>query len=339
MKQEEFCVDFNYDDLLHYANLLAEKLGVPLINNEVTYPSDIAEGFSRFFKINEFMSYQVVHYTAKQRMVFKRFPTEENHITITFQDFTFAKCSRHDYDCSEIILNNKSLGSIQCKSTRMQEHVVIEPGMEVKVILVLMKNHWVDHVLHDSVSKEKFIRYLVTQNANVRKEFLSREQHKLFHEVFTGKTFTLLENLYYDGRIFSLLETFLKEVLTKEDTESPFLFASYEDIRMLQRAEVYINDHLLHSFPGVEFLSRISCMSRTKFITLFQKVYGVSSFEYSQKKRLSIAYEFMKSGKHSVSDTAKVIGYAGVNNFTAAFKKEFGFLPSELTGKIKENDY
>lgn len=335
MQQHHFNLSFQYEDLKAYAHSLADSLQVPFVNNQIIYPAHIAEGYSKFFQINDYMSYQVVHYKAKQKMVFNRYPTASNHIITTFQDFTFARCPVHDYNCNEIILNNNSLGSIQCKSTRSPEVVVIEPGLEVKVILVLMKENWAENILHDSVSKEKFLRYLINQDANLRKEFLSQEQSRLFKEVFEGKAFTLLQNLYYDGRILNLLESFLKDILTKEDAESPYLFASYEDIRMLQLAEQYINDHLMKPFPGVEVLSRISCMSRTKFINLFQKVYGISSFEYSQKKRLAIAYEYMKTGKHNVSDTAQIIGYIGVTNFTVAFKKEFGLLPSELIERVR----
>jgi AraC-like DNA-binding protein len=335
--QNNFIFDFTYIDLLEYAQSLANKLGVAFENNEIKYPSHIADGYCKFFKINEFMSFQVVHYTAKQKMVFNRYPSQSNHISITFQDFTFAKCDKHDYDCNEIILNNESLGSIQCKSTRLNEIIVIEPGLEVKVVLVLMKENWVDNVLHDSVSKEKFIRYLVNQHANLRKEFLSIEQSKFFNEIFISKKFTLLENLYYEGRIFNLLESFLNDVLTKEETEGNLLFDTPEDIRMLQQAEKFINDSLMEPFAGVEHLSRICCMSRTKFINLFQKVYGVSSFDYYQKKRLNIAYECMKSGKHTVSGAAQIIGYTGINNFAIAFKKEFGLLPSELLDKVKYN--
>lgn len=334
-QNSEFNLSFQYNDLFEYAALLANNLQVPFVNNQIIYPPHIAEGSSKFFKINDYMSYQVAHYKAKQKMVFNRYPTISNHVTTTFQDFTFARCNVHQHTCNEIILNNNSLGSVQCKSTRSHEVVVIEPGLEVKVILVMMKENWAENILHDSVSNEKFLRYLINQDANLRKEFLSQEQNRLFKEVFEGKAFTLLQHLYYDGRILNLLESFLKDILTKEDAESPYLFASYEDVRMLQVAEQYINDHLMKPFPGVEVLSRISCMSRTKFITLFQKVYGLSSFEYSQKKRLAIAYEYMKTGKHNVSDTAQIIGYAGVNNFAVAFKKEFGLLPSQLLERVR----
>ena len=337
MQQNEFNIDFSYTDIFAYAMHLANSLQVPFEHNEIRYPEAIASGYSKFFKINEFISYQVVHYTARQRMLFNRYPTENNHITITFQNFTFAKCDKHHYDCNEIILNTKSLGSIQCKSTRLKEVVVIEPDLEVKIILVMLKENWVQHILHDSVSKDKFLCYLVNQNANLRKEFLSPEQNKIFTEIFNGSDFSLLQNLFYDGRILNLLESFLKEILTKVDTENPYLFASYEDIFMLQKAERYINDNLMKPFPGVESLSRICCMSRTKFINLFHKVYGLSSFRYSQKKRLAIAYDYIKSGKYSVNYTAQIIGYAVVSNFAVAFKKEFGIPPAELLEMIKVN--
>lgn len=337
MNENEICIDFEYGDLIEYGQILANKLGVEFANNEIVYPTDIAKGYSKFFKINEYMSFQIARYTAQKKLIFKKKSSLQNHIGITFQDFTFAKCPLHDYDCNEIIVTNESLGSIQCKSTRLEETVVVEPGLEVKVILVLMKEHWVENVLHDSVSKEKFNRYLVNQNANLRKEFLSVEQNKLFNEVINGNTFTLLENLFYDGKVLSLLESFLKDILTKEDAENTFLYASHDDIKMLQKAEKYINSNLHENFPGVDYLSKICCMSRTKFINLFQKIYSVSSFEYYQKKRLNVAYEIMKSGRLSVTDTAHKIGYISINNFTTAFKKEFGLLPSELIEKTKYN--
>jgi AraC-like DNA-binding protein len=336
--QDDFKFGFAYDDLFVYARHLAGHLNVPFQNDEIIYPAAIATGYSRFFTINRFLSYQVVHYVANRRILLSRSSSLQSHIAVTFRNFSFKKSDRLVNGFPEIVIEQNNLGSIQCRSTQQPETMVIEPGMEVKSIVVLMKEGWLEHILHDSMSKEKFLQYLVNQNANLnlRKEFLSPRQNKLFARIFSGNNCFLMQNLFYDSRVLNLMESFLKEVLTKEDTDSPYLFASYEDIHALQKAEQYINDNLMNPFPGVEVLSRISCMCRTKFINLFQKVYGLSSFEYSQKKRLTIAFQYLKSGKYSVSDTAQVIGYTGVNNFAAAFKKEFGLLPSELLGEVKE---
>ena len=333
----EFEIDFSYSDLFEYGAHLAAKLNVSFDNNEVIFPENIAQGYFKFFKLNDYMSYLVGHYVPEQQMVFNRLPTKESHISIAFRNFSFQKIDNPFSESRVIELNKNSLGSIYCKNTQMPEMLVMEPGLEIKVIVVLLKEGWLQNVLRDSQSKEKISQYIISENAslNLRKEFLSPEQNKLFAKIFAGNNCFLMENLFYDGRILNLLESFFKDLLNKEDTGCPYLFPSYDDIHSLQEAEKYIIENLMNPFPGVEVLSRICCMSRTKFINLFQKVYGVSSFEFSQKKRLSKAFDYLKTGRYSVSDTSQMIGYTGVNNFAIAFRKEFGMSPGELLENLR----
>jgi AraC-like DNA-binding protein len=330
-----FLFEYELNDLFDYCGKLSDVFDVPVINNEIRYPESIADGSSKFFRINDYISFQIVHYTAKEKMMFSRVAGQGNHIVITFQDFSFSKCKMHDFQCNEIILTNNKIGSIQCKNTRLNETVVIEPGLEVRVVVVLLKENWLDNVMKDNSSKDKFYKYLVNQNANLRKEYLSVEQQKLFCEILDKQPVSKLENLYYESRVLNLLESFLSDVLMKEEAADNYIFCSDEDIRMIQTAERNISENVMNSFAGVDKLSRLCCMSRTKFINLFHKVYGVSSFEYYQKKRLRIAYDMLKSGKHSVTGVANKLGYTGITNFTQAFKRDFGFLPSDLLEEVK----
>jgi AraC-like DNA-binding protein len=330
-----FVFEYELDDLFEYCGHLATAFNVPAVNNEIRYPETIARGNSRFFRINDYLSFQIVHYTASEKMEFRRVPGRHNHVVITFQDFSFSKCTQHDFQCNEIILTNNKIGSIQCKNTRLQETVVIEPGLEVRVIVILLKENWLENIIKDTSTRDKFYKYLVNQNANLRKEYLSIEQQRLFCEIMDKQPVSLLENLYYESRVLNLLESFLSEVLMKEEAAEHYIFCSDEDIRMIQLAESNISENVMNAFAGVDKLSRLCCMSRTKFINLFHKVYGVSSFEYYQKKRLRIAYDMLKSGKYSVTDVASKLGYTGITNFTQAFKKDFGFLPSDLLEEVK----
>ncbi len=331
-----FLFEYELNDLFEYRNRLSGAFNIPVVNNVLKYPEEIALGSSKFFCINDYVSFQIVHYTATEKMIFRRVTGQGNHVVITFQDFSFSKCTQHDFQCNEIILTNNKIGSIQCKNTRLAETVVIEPGLEVRVIVVLLRENWLDNVIKDNSGKDKFYKYLVNQNANLRKEYLSVEQQKLFCEILDKQPpVSILENLYYESRVLNLLESFLSDVLMKEEPADNYIFCSDEDIRMIQIAEKDISDNVMNSFGGVDKLSRLCCMSRTKFINLFQKVYGVSSFEYYQKKRLRIAYDMLKSGKYSVTDVASKLGYTGITNFTQAFKRDFGFLPSDLLEEVK----
>lgn len=316
---------------------MAAALDVPFTNNEVVFPEHIAQGYFKFFKINDYLSYLVAHYIPEQRMVFNRTPSDENHIAIAFRNFSFKKIDDPYSEYRLIELNKNSLGSIYCKNTQLPEMLVMEPGLEINAIIVLLKDGWVQHLLKNSQIKEKITDYLFNQHnsLNLRKEFLNPEQNKIFGKIFYGKNCFLMENLFYDGRVLNLMESFLKDILIKEDTGCQYLFASYDEIQSLQKAEQYIIENLMKPFPGVELLCRISCMSRTKFINLFQKVYGVSSFDLFQKKRLANAFEYLKTGRYTVGETAEMIGYAGVNNFVLAFKKEFDMTPGELLENVK----
>ncbi len=330
-----FLFEYELNDLISYGQQLANTFDVAFSNNELIYPEAIASGGSKFFVINDYISFQIAQYTVKEKMIFKRNPSVGSHVVVTFHDFCFSRCTEHDAHCNDIILTNNKIGSIQCKNTRLNETVVIEPGLEVRVILVMLKEDWLEHVLRDTCSKEKFYKYLVHQNANLRKEYLSVEQQKLFCEILDKPASKVLEHLYYESRVLNLLESFLSEVLQKEEAAENYIFCSDDDIKMMQLAEKNISDNIMEPFMGVDKLSRICCMSRTKFINLFQKLYGVSSFEYYQKKRLSIAYNMLKTGKYSVKDAAQELGYSAITNFTQAFKKDFGFLPSDLLDEVR----
>lgn len=327
-------LDYIFTDLFEFGKELALKMQVPFNNDEIFFPEKVAVGYEKFFKINDFISYMIADFTAKERIVLNRFPTSENNVSIVFRNYSILNIDNQDKPTRKVALDNNYLGSIQCQSTQTSEILTFEPGHEFKLILILMKEGWQHSTLHDSGSRAKFAQYFSKQNAslNIRKEFLSPKQNKVFKSLFSKNDSFLSPKLHFDGLVINLLGSFLKEVLSKKDNEDPYLFASFEDVRLLRKSEQYIKENLTRPFPGVAVLSLKSCMSRTKFINLFQRVYGLSSFEYWQKKRLAIAFEYLKSGKHNVCETAQIIGYSSpnTNNFTLAFKKEFGLLPSEL---------
>jgi AraC-like DNA-binding protein len=45
---------------------------------------------------------------------------------------------------------------------------------------------------------------------------------------------------------------------------------------------------------------------------------------------MQAAKDKLLAGNHSVKEVAMELGYSNLSNFTIAFKKEFGLLPSKL---------
>ena len=45
---------------------------------------------------------------------------------------------------------------------------------------------------------------------------------------------------------------------------------------------------------------------------------------------MHVAKEVLETQRYSIKQIAQEMGYSNLSNFTIAFKKEFGILPSEL---------
>ena len=46
--------------------------------------------------------------------------------------------------------------------------------------------------------------------------------------------------------------------------------------------------------------------------------------------------DLLLSGKYKISELGNMLGYMNLSNFSSAFKKEFGFLPSEYKNTTQE---
>lgn len=324
---------FNYKlvDLHVYADELAHFFNEKIENDSINYPLHIADGNSKFFRINDYISFQIVDYHTKQQIIFNRafYETEGFSITISFHEFTFTSANLSANDESELILDNHGLGSIVCKSANSAEIMNVAKNVDVNVLFILLKEGWIEHTLHSNSNKEKVASIFKKENLVIRKEFLGFKQIEIFREIFQKSKVRAVSDMFYTGRVMQLLEDFLTEVLDNECLDS-HSFAKAEDIRRVQIAEKYISNNFDKSFVGVEELSKMCFMSRTKFINLFQKIYGSSSFEYYQRKRLNLSYEILKNGESSIGKVAESVGYTSVNNFNIAFEKAFGKKPKEL---------
>ena len=58
-------------------------------------------------------------------------------------------------------------------------------------------------------------------------------------------------------------------------------------------------------------------------------MYGFTIFVYRTQVRMQEAKNLLLEGKLSVTDIAGTCGYSNASKFSAAFKKCFGFTPSE----------
>lgn len=95
----------------------------------------------------------------------------------------------------------------------------------------------------------------------------------------------------------------------------------------LQRVRDLIKSDLRHPWTIAE-LSRHAGLGRRSFNAQFHRLYGVSAAEYLRTTRLVAAREALLHQGMSVTEAAYTVGYANPANFSTAFRKHFGYVPS-----------
>jgi AraC family transcriptional activator of pyochelin receptor len=85
-----------------------------------------------------------------------------------------------------------------------------------------------------------------------------------------------------------------------------------------------------HEPPTIAALARLAGMNRTKLQYGFRQLFRTTIFDYCSELRMQRARELLLAGDLNVSQVAHAVGYDHPNNFTAAFKRRFGHLPSQL---------
>ncbi|MEM7367731.1 MAG: response regulator [Bacteroidota bacterium] len=90
-----------------------------------------------------------------------------------------------------------------------------------------------------------------------------------------------------------------------------------------------IEQHLSHEQFGVEALSKEVAMSVTHLNRKLKAIIGQSAGKLIRSMRLQRAADLISQQAGTISDIAYELGFSSPNNFSTAFKKQFGTSPSE----------
>jgi transcriptional regulator GlxA family with amidase domain len=84
---------------------------------------------------------------------------------------------------------------------------------------------------------------------------------------------------------------------------------------------------------GVDDLARVAGMSRFHFGREYRKQRGITPGKYLAALRFEQAMELLQGEALSVSEIAERCGFGNADYFSHAFRKRFGFSPTEYRGR------
>ena len=158
---------------------------------------------------------------------------------------------------------------------------------------------------------------------------ITAQQLSLIHEIANCPFKGRMRESYMESKV---VELFLYQAAQAESLKGMKAIAfSQSDVDRLHSAKHYIREHMFEPISLHE-ISRAAGLNEFKLKKGFREVFGTTAFGYLNELRMAYARQLILNSDCSILEAAYSVGYAEPYSFTRAFRKYFGYLPSELKG-------
>jgi AraC-like DNA-binding protein len=132
-------------------------------------------------------------------------------------------------------------------------------------------------------------------------------------------------------RLAALIATAI-DMAGLEELENIVAYSASQDSRMRRTLEK------IHEIPEAEWtlenLSQAAGSSRSAFVARFKQIVDEAPLAYITKLRMYKAARLLRSGDHSLSDLAALMGYATDAAFSKAFRRVVGLPPGRFRNAL-----
>ena|GEM_PF-6036074 len=202
-----------------------------------------------------------------------------------------------------------------------------EPHAPLTMFTAFISPSLLRAIAGSSLNARKAVLNLSTINGQGYMDLsISQEAVKLIHSIIQCSGSNPWEIAYIKGLTYKLLLSLVED---SRRGPLPQGMKSVEFDKIMQVRQRLLKD-LSQAPPKLEVLAKMSLMSKSKFQSLFKKVYGMSYYQYYKCKKLEKAKYMLSTGKYSVSEVAYYIGYSNLGYFSRAFKRMFNVLPKAI---------
>lgn len=158
---------------------------------------------------------------------------------------------------------------------------------------------------------------------------ITPRMYVLLREILDNQHRSGFKRMHIESKIIELLMLQLEqyEILHARDHSFKVNKKTYEK---MQEAKNIIERSLASPCSIIDLAGKVGT-NEYHLKKAFKKVFGTTVYGYLTEMRMQEAKRLLLTGDLNVSEVALMMGYNDSTNFTAAFKKHYGFTP----GKIK----
>jgi len=313
----------------------ARTLGVALDGNTLRLPERLGQGYLRVVDLPGGLEALLMDFTLKTDILVERDQTGRGNEYYVFccdqaenihKMFVTIDEDRTDREDSTF----KSMYLMSFLSDLSQ---FTSAGTHVYSVRVILSAEWLGRYLHIEKLGEVLQRYLDLKAQSVHVKDLDFENSAMLKDILDPTTpgEEMKESTYIQNRIMLLVEQFFSWMVAQMSVLKLHIRMTRDEIDTILAVEAQLLKDLSCA-PTIAQLAKNSALSPSKLKKQFKDVFGLPIYEHYQKARMTRARELLLEGGRSVKEVGMGLGYTNLSNFSLAFRKVFGVLPS-VVGK------
>lgn len=325
---------FNFK-LSTYKSLLEQlsaALHIPIVDNMVHIPEEMGAGYLKVLNFGNRLEAIVYDVRFNFDVLLRREKDSTEYYTLVFDEI-------ESLSNIEIKIANEKISRDHGRSTAFylssylhDIELYLSKNINVRGFRVLLTSQWMHDYLKLEGNKDTLEEYINLKASGVWSKPIDNESKELFNEIMNTTDASLL---FFQNRLLRSVEIFFEWLYNESKSLTANVHIPREDIRSAQKVEAILTNDITALPPTIKELAKSVAMSESKLKKIFKGVYGLPPYEYFQKQRMQKAKMMLLSGNYSIKDVGYTLGYSNLSNFTLAFKKEFGQLPSEVLKSVQ----
>jgi AraC-like DNA-binding protein len=196
-------------------------------------------------------------------------------------------------------------------------------------MMVLSKAYYFSLIDRHSILHERFVQDIEKgQFSSFSSEDMAvtPEMRKVINDIRDCRQTGELKRLHTESKILELLMYQLEQLRNNSSPSKEEVFKN-GDFERLEQARTILNERYV-SPPTHKELAKEILLNEFKLRTGFKEYYGVTMYDYITRLRMEKARRLLLEEKMSIYEVSGLSGFKHQANFSKAFKKYFGLLPS-----------
>ena len=320
-------MQFEKPDFVESLKVLADALKIKYAEKHITLQPPVGEGYVWVERLPCGITVMVSDTIMENGTPFTRSAFDEQFFTLQFNEEAPAL-----KDESKNKRNMQELQSyVKLTHTLVPETFLFPSGKRLRSVKFFFNRSHLGNLLGKSAVEAVLNHYFPLLIASESLEPIATDYRIMLNELLTPTIDHPLRLNYIQNRVLMLLEKFIIKLHCRDKVPKGKRNDD-ETVRLMKVEALLVKDFSV-SPPTIDELARISAMSPTKLKNDFKALYGFPIYEYYQKNRMLRAKSLLMLREYSIKEVGIMVGYSNLSHFANSFKKEFGFLPSELATK------